>query len=302
MDHSAPQSENQAPTQSNSPSDMPAPVAGSSGPAGMGGGKFSKELLVRIGVIAGAAIVLIVAAVIAFSQFGSASREDYVSAGETYSSVSSANSIANTNISILTSGIATETDAKFNDEYQNAETALADLKAKNEELGKEKAFNAGEGKTIYEEFDKKLNEYIAYAEEMMASAKAMRPAMVVCNKVNGTTEAEARVAALKECATALDGAKDSISESNAKTYITALATEYSNYANVQEKINAITDPYGEQFEEYKTLRDQRIATQTKISDARRDYNSNNLARSSEVSPKSAADNLRDFLNEQINKS
>ncbi len=301
MDSSTPQSDNQVPTQGNSPADMPAPVVGG-GSGVSGGGKFSKELLIKIGVIAGAVILLIVAAVLAFSQLGSASREDYISAGETYSSVSSANSIANTNISILNSGIGTDTDAKFNEEYQNAESALADLKTKNEEFGKEKAFNVGEGKTIYDEFDKKLNEFIAYAEEVIASAKAMRPAMVVCNKVNETTEAEARVVALKECATALDGVKDSISESNAKTYITALATEYSNYANVQEKINAMNDPYGDQFEEYKTLREQRTATQTKINDVRSDYSSANLARNKEVSPKDAADALRDFLNKKMNES
>lgn len=273
------------------PADPIMPVGSAPSPAP----QDKKKLFTIIGIIAGV-VILAVIAVLVYLSMTSVSKQDYAAAADQYNEVRSSSAALSREVSGL-SRSATASDATFDEAAKTVEEALATIKNENEELGKLKAVKVGEGKKLYDTFDQKLDAYLAYAQELLATVKDVRPALVKCDEVGDTTAADARVAALKACSEAFNQVGD-LPNAEFKAYANVLKTEYANYATTYEKMNALSNPFGANYDEYRDLRDQMTESQSKIRDANKTFSDAVRARDDELSVKDSADTLAKYLNDQ----
>lgn len=261
--------------------------------------KITKKMML-IAAIVGGAILLAIIGVILFFVLTTVSKEDYRDAVRQYNKVQIASSSLNSDVSRLGSATSSSSDSAFNESIEETEASLAKIKTENEALSKLKAVKVGEGAKLYKAFNEKLKAYLTYGEGLITSVKNLRPAMVTCDKGTQASDAATRVAGLKACSTELAGVSD-IPNAEMKTYITALSEGYAKYAEISEKVAALTNPYGSQYEEYKALRDQMYDELDTISAAADTFSDALSKRDDELSVKESADKLGDFLSDQQKK-
>jgi len=274
-----------------------APVPSYGGLPPQPGGGSKKGLI--IGLIAGGVgllVVVIVAVLLVVSM--SVSKEDYTAAYEQYADVSSANRTLSGKVSLLQYGLNSGTDTSFNNDAEAARDATKDLKKENDELGELKAMKTGEGKEKYRAFSEKIEAYTKYVDEMVVSLKDARGAIGECSNttVSPSKAVEVR-AAVDACVTALEGI-GSTPNGDIKEYANSLKDQYKNLSSIIVKLAAIKDPYGDQYDQYKTLRDQVYDIQDKVRAAGTDFRSNLGKHLGQVDPKDAADDLGEFLLEK----
>lgn len=256
-----------------------------------------KNKIILIAAIAGGTVLLAVVGVIVFLMLTSVSKQDYQEATRQYNDVSIATAGLTSDVASVSYTISSDDDAEFNDAVKEAEDSIAKIKTENDELSKMKAVRVGDGAKLYGTFNDKVKNYLAYATDLINSVKNLRPAMTTCGKVSDAKDAASRVAALKGCSSELQGVTD-IPNAEMKTFIGTIATAYGEYATVYEQINALSNPYGSQYEQYKTLRDKMYAVQDKISDASSTLSDSLEKRDDEMSVKDSAKALGDFLTEK----
>lgn len=259
-----------------------------------GPGKSKKPLLLV--AIIGGAIILIIAAVLAYLAFTTVSKEDYAAAAAKFNDVSSANSTLSSKASVLSSN-ASDPDDVFNQDVKAFETAMSDLTTQNEELGKLKAVQVGEGKTRYDEFNNKLTAFTAYNKDILSSVKSVRPALVACKAVGDASSTAERTTAIQACADAFNSVGD-ISNPEFKTLADTLKVEYGKYAKAYAEFTKITDPFGAQRTQYTTLRDEIYDIQDAIRTATNTFSKAVKDRQNELSVKESAQALASYLNEQ----
>lgn len=275
------------------PAAAPFAVAGAPEPK-----KSNTKKIILIASIAGGVIILGIIAAILFVVLTTVSKQDYRDAAVQFNDVSRASSSLTLSASTLgRSASGSTTDATFQESLKTSEEAIATVKTENEELSKLKAVRVGEGAELYKAFNDKLKAYLAYGDGLVASVENIRPAMVICDEVGDASDATARVAALKACSSALGDVKELPNE-DFKKFVDTMKTAYADYATTYEKISALTNPYGAQYEEYKTLRDSMYDTQDKISAASKEFSSALTASDDEFSVKETADALGKYLTEQ----
>lgn len=257
--------------------------------------KTKKAILIG-GIIAGA-LVLAIIGVVVFLALTSVSKQDYQDAAKQFNQVSLASSGLIPDVKSLGVSTGSGNDAAFEENLKETEGSLEKIKTENEALSKLKAVQVGEGANLYKTFDEKLDAYLTYGTGIVASVKNLRPAMVVCEKISAASEAAARVATLKECAAAFDAVKD-IPDASFKAYITTLKDAYKEYATTYEGINALSNPYGAQYEQYKPLRDKMYDVQDKITDATKAFTNSLNESDDKYSINESADALAAYLNDQ----
>lgn len=274
-----------------------APIAPATNPVSQGGGKGNgKKLAIILGSIGGVILLALIGAILYFT-LGSVTKEDYRDAAKQFNNVQIAGTAFYSDVSSLSYSLRDEDDTTFNDDLKAAQESIDKVRAENETLSKLKAVRVGDGAKLYKTFNDKLDQYLTNGGELIESVKQLRPAMLTCAKISDATDANARVTALKTCSTALGQVGDLPNE-QFKTYAAALKDNYAAYATTYEKIAALTNPYGSQYDEYKTLRDQMYDTQDKISAASKTFTSDLDKRDKEVSVEDSSKALANYLNEQ----
>ncbi len=255
----------------------------------------NKKLWPIIAIAAGA-LLLIAGGLLAYFLLTLVSKEDYRAAADQFNTVSSANSSLNSSTSSLNYSASRDTDEEFGTALKEAEDDLTKLKTENESFGKLKAVRFGDGAKLYKTFNDKLTAQLAFQSDYIASLKSIRPAMAVCKASSSATTATL-TDALKKCQAALGDVKN-IALPEIATYVSSLNDGYANYVSAYEKITKLTSPYGSQYNEYKTLRDQAYAAQDKVSDAASTYTDAIKKRQDELSVKDSADALATFLTDK----
>lgn len=259
-----------------------------------------KKVILLAGIIGGA-ILLAIVGVAVYLLLTTVSKEDYRQATVQFNKVSDANTSLSTEASTLGDEAATGSDSAFDTALADTEESIATIKTENEALSKLKAVRFGEGAKLYKTFDDKLDAYLVYAGGIVTSVKNLRPAFAVCSDGSaGAADTSSMVAALKACSNALGEVTD-IPNAEFKTFIDEIKVAYGEYATVYEKMSALSNPFGAQYNEYMALRDQLTAVQTKISDASEAFSEGLDAREDELSVKDSADALSDYLAEQQKK-
>ncbi len=276
--------------------DPSAPVFAAAPPPTPPSSSKAKKIALIAG-IAGGVVLLIVAAVIAYVLLMTVSKQDYQAAAQQYNATSAASTSLTTKASLLSLGLSSSSEEEFTADAKELEEAIATLEEENAALGELKAVRVGEGKEVYATFNTKLTEYVAYAKDLVASVKTLRPALVKCNEVGDATATAARVSALNACAAALNGVGE-MPNAEFKTYVDTIKTEYTTYAATYESISKLTSPFGSQSAQYKTLRDTMYDTQDNILAASKSFSEAIEKRDDEVSVKESATALGEFLTEQ----
>lgn len=274
-----------------------APIAPATNPVSQGGGNGKgKKLALILGSIGGVILLALIGAILYFT-LGSVTKEDYRDAARQFNNVQIAGTAFYSDVSSLSYSLRDDDDTAFNDDLKAAQESIDKVRSENESLSKLKAVRVGEGAKLYKTFNDKLDQYLTNGGELIESVKQLRPAMLTCAKISSATDADARVTALKTCSTAL-GQVGELPNEQFKTYAAALKDNYAAYATTYEKIAALTNPYGAQYEQYKTLRDQMYDTQDKISAASKTFTSDLDKRDKEVSVEDSSKALANYLNEQ----
>ncbi|MGH7218426.1 MAG: hypothetical protein ACREGE_03250 [Candidatus Microsaccharimonas sp.] len=258
-----------------------------------------KKLFVLAGIIGGV-ILLAVVGVVAYLLLTTVSREDYTAAVKQFNEVSRASTqLESKALSLSGSAFRGDTDEEFAESLAELKEAVTSLKTENDELSQLKAVRVGEGAEYYTAFSDKLKAYLDYAEGLVGSIEVVRPAIAACNEISDTSasDAAARVAAIRACATELGDTKD-VPNENYKTYISTLSKSYTSLADITEKVAALTAPYGAQYEEYKALRDQLRDVQDDISDASTKFRESSNDSRDKYNPKEDANALGSFLQEK----
>jgi hypothetical protein len=251
-----------------------------------------KKLIVLIAIIVGALIVLGIAAFVVMN-FLLVSKADYRAATTQFNTVSSAYSALNSSASTLQYDTSSSTtDTEFTNDSDAVTSKLKTFQDANAKFATLKAVKSGDGKKLYDTYDTKVKAFAVYAKDLVTSLKSYRPAAKACSDATTLT-------LLSSCVTALNAVGE-IPNADLKQFVTVLQPQYKAYLDVKTKIAAITDPYGKQYDQYKTLRDQGYAIQDKISAAGSDFSSNAKKHGEEIDPASAANALGEYLVKKAN--
>lgn len=258
----------------------------------------NKKIALIVGIVAGV-VILAVLAVTIFMALTAVSKDDYRAAAKQFNEVSRANSKLNTAASGL-GGFAAgggSAQAKYEEALTNARESVDGLKTSNEELGKLKAVRVGEGADHYKAFDEKVDAYVQYATDLVASVEGIRPAMLACSEVPSAANNDARLVAIKACAADLGEVKD-LPNADFTKFVSELKKGYDSYATIFEQMNALTSPSGAQRAQYMTLRTSLYEAQDGITAASKEFSAALNASDDKHSVKDTAKVLADFLNEQ----
>jgi cytochrome c556 len=251
-----------------------------------------KKLIILIAAIVGGLVVLgIIALVVINLLFPS--KADYRDAASQFNAVSSAYSDLNSNASKLQYDVSgSTTDTEFTNDSDSVTKSLQTFQDANKKLAGMKAVKVGDGQKLYTTYEGKVTAFGTYATDLLTSLKSFRPVAKACADVSTST-------LLGECVTALNGV-GTIPNADLKQFVTVLQTQYKAYQSVKTQIDAIKDPYGDQYTQYSALRNQGYDIQDKISSASSDFSSNATKHASDIDPATAANALGDFLVKQSN--
>jgi hypothetical protein len=258
--------------------------------------KSNKNLIIIASVVATVLLLALIGAFV-YSAMNTVSKQDYKDAAVQFNVVAKEGSKLGGTISRLTASASSSSEEGFNASLKDVENSIETIAAENEKLGDLKAVRTGEGKELYTAFDNKLTAYLAHAKDLHASVEVVRPALVSCAKVPQTTDNATRLAVLKVCSTDMKAVND-VPNEQFQTFINALKDGYPKYATTYESMLALTQPNGSQREQYRMLRDEMTVVQKSISDAGKAFSDSVKKQDADMSVKTSADALGDFLTKQ----
>ncbi len=259
------------------------------------GGKKSKTGLI-IGLVAGGIglVVLVIIAIVVVVSMLSVSKKDYLSAYNQYSELRKASFSVDTGL-ITVGSFSSGTDTSFKNASDEVKESLGKMEAENKKLSGLKAVKTGEGKELYTKLNTKLSSYMKYAGDKVVSMEKFRPAYSKCDEMSSTDRDTAAVkTALAGCVAALKSISD-VPDADLKSFIETLAEQQEKLLAITEKIEAIKNPYGSQYDEYSALRKQVYEISSAVSDAGTDFRSNSNKKAKDVDFRDEAKALSDFL-------
>lgn len=261
--------------------------------------KNNKKLFLWIGIAVGA-VLLIGATIAIIMAIFVVSKDDYRKAYGQMLEVSTVSYDLNSGSSSIQYGMESSTDTKFKNDAESTEKAIEKIRQENKKLADFKAVKFGEGKAKYEAFSKKLDEYLTFNSGLLTSATELREASVSCESATNEamTSIDSAKAVIDECVSALKKV-DGIPNEDMKVYSQKLVTEYDKLSSLVGDLAQITDPYGAQYEQYKSIRDQLYKVQENINDARTDFRSNLEKHAKDADINNSADEFLDFLDDKI---
>lgn len=185
-------------------------------------------------------VAVIIAVVAIYAILVGPSKEPYRQASTQYRNVYSAN-IALTNAGNSINATAAS-DQEFSENIKRVEQRIESLKIENEALAKQAVLQEGEGKALYDAFNTKLAQYIAYNNNILSSIEAVRPVLFDCTRTS-VTLSDTGVAKFRSCAARM-GALSDIADSDYRSLAKAYAEIFTDAADTIQKIIVLQDPNG----------------------------------------------------------
>lgn len=182
------------------------------------------------------------------------SRQPYRDAAAQYKNV------YNANIAIMTAGSSlnanSATDEQFNKNLTIVSNTLDALETETKQLGTQTVLKTGEGKTLYDTFNKKATTYIAYNRDIVTSMKEVRPIIYACSQtMTNLTETEASATAMQNCANNLQDLQN-VPDADYAELATASQSIYADIASTIKQRAELADPEGADAAADKTLSDK----------------------------------------------
>lgn len=273
-----------------------APVAPLVSPTSDSNTTKSKKMILIASIVGGVVLLALIGTLLYISLM-TVSKQDYRDAAVQFKTVSTAGSKLSSTVKAFSSASMSSSSNSNETTAKNAKDSVINIREKNAELRDFKAVRVGEGKELYTAFDSKLTAYLANADDIIISVEKVMPALTSCSSVNKATDRVAQLAAIKTCSTNLNSVKD-IPNVEFKAFVDSVKDGYTKYIAIYESMSALTNPYGSQYEEYKTLRDESNAIQKSIQTASKTFTTDIEKRDNEVSVQASADALSAYLTEQ----
>lgn len=221
------------------------------------------------------------------------SKSDYRDATTQFDVVSSAYSDLKSEASKLQYDISgSTTDTEFTNDSDAVTKSIQTFQDANKKLSTMKAVKVGDGQKLFDTYQTKIDAFVAYVDDLLVSLKSYRPLAIACDDVSTTT-------LLSECSSAFNHVGD-LPNADLKQLVTSLKTQYEAALALKSKIDALTDPFGDQYDTYKALRDQSYDIQDKISSASSDFSSNASKHAKDIDPSTTSNALGDFLVKKAN--
>lgn len=211
--------------------------------------KSNKGLLIGIGAGIAALVVIAIIAVVVVATMG-VSKEDYRTAYNASSDLSSKLSKSSSTISGLTYFSSSNTETQITNDIDSAQKALSAYESANDDVRNLKAVNAdGEAKKKWQTYQTKVEAYTKLAKSLVDS-KSIYLAIVTCESINssGVSDAQSFRTAVTPCQDALNNAKGSNEDLKKvadayKTYITELisAVDSKNRSSIYDAQSKFRD-------------------------------------------------------------
>ncbi len=250
-----------------------------------------KKPLIIIAIIAGVLLIL-GALFVVYALLFYVSKDDYIKASAQYESLVTEANTLSAKLSSIQYSVDSGTDTVFKNDLEAAKEAIANVRGENQKLSELKALKVGEGKEKYQAFDAKLQTFLAFIDDSLTSFGDMRGAAVTCS--NTTYSNSGAQAAIDKCVSALKEVSDT-PNADVKEYVNKSQTEYEKLSSVISQAATITDPYGTQYSQYTSLRDQMYDIQDALADIPSDFVSNYEKHLKEVDITDAREDLVNFL-------
>lgn len=250
----------------------------------------AKRSLVIIALVG----IVVVAALLVYGILVTPARQPYRTALAQYTNVDIA--LGNTSINLNAS---TASDADFNKGITAIKTAFTSLGKENDALAKETVLTSGEGKTLYDAYNAKLQAYITYNNHVIASLEKVRPVLYACsNDMNSTTTGTAAQAAtMASCATKMK-AVSNVPDTDYQQLADSFAQDYGKLATVLGKIAALKDPKGADAAQNAALTTQYNDIMTQYSTDGSTFSNNVKTHRQAVLTTDTAKALHDWLNDK----
>lgn len=249
----------------------------------------AKNILVIVGSLG----AIIIGALLIYGMLVTPARQPYRDALGQYENVARANGALTAAGASLNANNAT--DEEFEKNVKKAQTALASVKTENESLGKQSVLMSGDGRDLYDTFNKKLQSYMAYNDRVLTSMLKVRPVLYECNqKMTGLTESVESVATLRDCAQKF-GAVKAVADSDYGFLAASFDQGYTRLASVLEQITMLRDPKGADKAHYDMLVSQRTEAVSNLSDISSDFTDSVKEHRNAVAVTDASDKLEEYL-------
>lgn len=254
----------------------------------------SSDRAKKIIPIVAVAIVLLIAAFVVYVFAVTPSKQPYRDALTQYRNV------YNANIAVINTGKALNANSatiqQFETNIKNSQTSLTNLKNENDALGKQAVLQSGKGAELYAAFSAKLQDYIAYNTNILASIEKVRPAIYSCTQdMTNITESQASVDAIHACITTLQQV-DNVPDADYKALVSNFMSDYTKLADVTVSIIALPDPKGADSAQYQALTNQRTDILDDLNSVSTTFSKNLQAHQQEVDITASAKALDDYLN------
>lgn len=248
-----------------------------------------------LGFLIAIALILI-GALFIYAVLVGPSKEPYRDALTQYKNVYNANvALTNSGSSLNATGA---TDEEFETNIKKIHAALASLETENEALGKHDVLQNGEGKALYDSFTKKLQQYLAYNENIIASIATLRPVLYECTgKLANIEDSERGADEMRTCAATMGAMKD-LPDADYKGLASRFEGTYSEIANNIEAVANLADPQGADKALYDTLMEERTRLLKDFSDSGTALSKDLQTHRAEVDITDEAKALDDYLKDK----
>lgn len=249
----------------------------------------TKNMLVIVGTLG----AIIIGALLIYGILVTPAREPYREALAQYQNVARTNGALTAAGANLNANSAT--DEQFAKNIEMAQKALVSVKTENDALGKESVLTSGEGKALYSAFNKKLQTYLAYNDGVLTSMLEVRPVLYECNQqMEGLTESEESVAALRACAQQFGDVKD-VPDRDYQALAASFDEGYVQLASILEDIVALKEPKGTNKAQYDALVNERTEAIKELSAISSDFSDEVRKHRNAVSVTDVSDTLEEYL-------
>lgn len=254
----------------------------------------NKKVLIVVASVVGFLVLVGIVVAILMAVFA-VSKKDYRAAITQYNKIADADSSLDATMSTMSYSMSSSSDVTFDKDVSSARSAIKELRNENTALSQLKAVKSGEGKKQYKKFNDKVASYTDYANNAVTSLDDARTALLACKKAStSSSDAVSAKKAADMCVSELKKVKNT-PNSDIREYLKTYQAQMEKMSDLAGKMAAITDPYGDQYNEYSSIRDQIYDVEDEVSDAGSDLQDNLEKHSKEVDPKSAANDFVTFL-------
>lgn len=223
--------------------------------------KKSKTGLIIGLVVGGVVLLLLVVVIIVVVLALGISKADYRAALNQANTVASTGNQMSSDMANLSGDPSTITPGSVT----AVQNDIKSLNAANTKLSTMKALKDKDVAADWSAYQKQYTPFIAKASNVVHDLGLFAPAAKTCNALQD--ESDPTVSDVRACAQALTGLQSQLQDSDFKAFDTTAAQAFTQIANDDSQEQALSDPYGNDFDTLQSLQNDAQNAANKVQDA-----------------------------------